>query len=133
MPAETIHACQCGPCSRGEAHPERERHYQMNLFLSRLDEDQRRWYLALESQRMGWGADQLLMQITGVDEKTMRRGREELAASLVNRPVDRVRQPGAGRPSVEKNAADPVGPRGVGRPGNGRRSDDCAEVGGGLC
>jgi hypothetical protein len=102
MPTETIHACQCGPCSRGEAHPERERHYQMNLFLSRLDEDQRRWYLALESQRMGWGADRLLMEITGVDEKTIRRGREELAASLVNRPADRVRQPGAGRPPVEK-------------------------------
>src|SRR6266702_8555576 len=102
MPAETIHACQCGPCSRGEAHPERERHYQMNLFLSRLDEGQRRWYLALESQRMGWGADRLLMEITGVDEKTMRRGREELAASLVNQPADRVRQPGAGRPPVEK-------------------------------
>ena len=67
----------------------------MNLFLSRLDEGQRRWYLALESQRMGWGADRLLMEITGVDEKTMRRGREELAASLVNQPADRVRQPGA--------------------------------------
>src|SRR6266571_2160428 len=130
MPAETIHACQCGPCSRGEAHPERERHYQMNLFLSRLDEGQRRWYLALESQRMGWGADRLLMEITGVDEKTIRRGREELAASLVNQPADRVRQPGAGRPSVEKkNAGDPVGTRGVGRPRNGRRSDDRAEVG----
>src|SRR5215471_17846157 len=102
MAAETIHACECARCRRGEAHPERERHYQMNLFLSRLDEDQRRWYLALESQRMGWGADQLLMQITGVDEKTIRRGREELAASLVDRPVDRVRQPGAGRPPVEK-------------------------------
>src|SRR5262245_45332549 len=102
MPAQMIHECQCGPCRRGEAHVERERHYQMNLFLSRLDEDQPRWYLALESQRMGWGADQLLMQITGVDEKTIRRGREELAASLVNRPVERIRQPGAGRPPVEK-------------------------------
>ena len=102
MPAEAIHACECGPCSRGEAHTERERHYQTNLFLSRLDEDQRRWYLALESQRMGWGADRLLMEISGVDEKTIRRGREELAASLVNRPTDRVRQPGAGRPPVEK-------------------------------
>ena len=102
MPVQMIHDCQCGPCRRGEAHVERERQYQMNLFLSRLDEDQRRWYLALESQRMGWGADRLLMEIAGVDEKTFRRGREELAASLVNLPVDRVRQPGAGRPSVEK-------------------------------
>src|SRR5438132_9872100 len=101
----------------------------MNLFLSRLDEGQRRWYLALESQRMGWGADRLLMEITGVDEKTIRRGREELSASLVNEPADRVRQPGAGRPSVEKKAGNLVGARGVGRPRNGRRSDDRAEVG----
>src|SRR5437870_13170969 len=102
MPVEKIHARQCGSCSRGEAHSERERHYQMNLFLSRLDEGQRRWYLALESQRIGWGADRLLMEITGVDAKTIRRGREELAASLVNRSVDRIRQPGDGRPPVEK-------------------------------
>src|SRR5438874_2827151 len=129
MPALTIHTCECGPCRRGDAHIERERHYQMNLFLSRLDEDQRRWYVAIESQRMGWGADRLLMEITGVDEKTIRRGREELTASLVNRPADRIRQPGAGRPSVEKNAADPVGPRGTGRPRNGWRSDDRAEMG----
>src|ERR1700716_1085258 len=98
MPAETIHTCQCGPCSRGEAHPERERHYQTNLFLSRLDEDQRRWYLALESQRVGGGASRRLREFTGVDDKTIRRGREEWASSLVNRPADRVRQPGAGRP-----------------------------------
>ena len=78
---------------------------------------------------MGWGADQVLMQITGVDEKTIRRGREELAASLVNRPVERIRQPGAGRPPVEKNAADLDRPRGVGRPRNGRRSDNRAEMG----
>src|SRR6266498_1332921 len=102
MPAQLFHECQCGPCRRGEAHVERERHYQMNLFLSRLDEDQRRWYLALETQRMGWGADRLLMQITGGDEKTIRRGREELTASLVNRPVDRVFHLVIGRPPVEK-------------------------------
>src|SRR5262249_52262970 len=102
MPAQMIHECQCGPCRRGEAHVERERHYQMNLFLSRLDEDQRRWYLALESQRMGGGADQQLMQITGVDEKTLRAGRGGLAASLMRRPAERIRPPGAGRPAVEK-------------------------------
>ena len=105
MPAHVIRDCQCGPCRRGEAHAERGRHYQMNVFLSRLNEDQRRWYLALESQRMGWGADRLLMDITGVDEKTIRRGREELAASLVDRPAERVRQPGGGRPPVEKKSA----------------------------
>src|SRR5579859_5727657 len=100
--AVAVHECGCGPCRRGEAHPSREYHRQMNLLLSRLDEQQRRWYLAVESERMGWGADRLLMEITGVDEKTIRRGREELTASLVNRPATRIRQPGAGRPPVEK-------------------------------
>ena len=86
---------------------------------------QRRWYLAVESQRLGWGADRLLMEITGVDEKTIRRGREELAASLVDRPVDRVRLPGGGRPPVEKKDADPVATvAGAGRPRNGGRPDD---------
>jgi hypothetical protein len=58
------------------------------VLLSRLDEQQRRWYLAVESERFGYGADRILLEITGVDEKTIRRGRRELAASLVDRPVD---------------------------------------------
>jgi hypothetical protein len=74
----------------------------MNLLLSRLDEAQRRWYVALESNRIGHGGDRLLSQITGMDEKTRGRGREELAASLACAPPDQVRQPGAGRPAVEK-------------------------------
>jgi len=74
----------------------------MNLLLSRLDEQQRRWYLAVESERIGHGADRLLFEVTGVDEKTIRRGRVELAASLVDRPVDRVRLPGGGRPPTKK-------------------------------
>jgi hypothetical protein len=102
MPTETVHACQCGPCRRGDAHPGRVYHRQMNVLLSRLDEQQRRWYLAVESERLGHGADRLLFEITGVDEKTIRRGREELAGSLAEQPTDRIRQPGGGRPAVEK-------------------------------
>jgi len=73
----------------------------MMLVFSRLDEQQRRWFAALESNRFGRGGDTLLAQITGLDEKTIRRGREELAASLEGRPTDRVRLPGGGRPAVE--------------------------------
>ena len=74
----------------------------MNLLLGRLDEQQRRWYLAVESERLGYGADRILFEITGVDEKTIRRGRVELANSLVDRPIDRVRLPGGGRPATQK-------------------------------
>ncbi len=73
----------------------------MNLLLGRLNEAQRRWYVAVEAQRLGPGADRLLYQITGMDEKTIRRGRAELAAALAEPPPDRVRQPGGGRPPVE--------------------------------
>ena len=56
----------------------------------------------LESKRLGHGGDRLLSQITGMDEKTIRRGREELDASLADNPPDRIRRPGGGRPPVEK-------------------------------
>lgn len=65
----------------------------MNLFLSRLDEQQRRWYAAIESLRIGHGGVKFLSQITGISEKTIRRGRSELKASLVDRPIGRVRRP----------------------------------------
>jgi len=56
--------------------------------------------VGLEAERLGPEGDHLLAQITGLDERTIRRGREELAADLADRPVDRVRQAGAGRPPV---------------------------------
>jgi len=94
--------CQCPLCQGSADSPSRELHRQMNLFLDRLDEQQRRWYVALESKRIGPGGDRLLSQITGMDEKTIRRGREELESSLEDRPALRVRRVGAGRPAVEK-------------------------------
>jgi hypothetical protein len=67
------------------------------LVFNRLDENQRRWFVALESKRLGHGGDRLLSQITGMDEKTIRRGREELDASLADHLPGRIRQPGGGR------------------------------------
>jgi hypothetical protein len=72
--------------------------------LSRLNEQQRRWYVALEASKIGHGGDSLLAQITGMDVETIRRGRRELDADLANRPIDRVRQAGGGRPALEKKS-----------------------------
>jgi hypothetical protein len=76
----------------------------MNLLLSRLDEQQRRWYVALEAKKLGHGGITLMSQITGMSMDTIRRGRDELDSSLVDRPVDRVRLPGGGRRQVKKNS-----------------------------
>jgi len=61
-----------------------------------------RWYVAVEANRVGSQGDQLLSQITGMDPKTIQRGRQELEHELAERPVDRVRLPGGGRPRAEK-------------------------------
>ena len=100
--ANPIHQCQCPKCLQAPDHAEWPLHHQMNLFLNRLNEQQRRWYAALESKKVGHGGDVLLSQITGLDVETIRRGRRELEAGLAGRPSARVRLPGGGQPAVEK-------------------------------
>ena len=102
MPQKAIHQCECPICRQPGDRPDKELHYRMNLFLSRLDEQQRRWYVALESKKLGHGGDKRLSEITGMNVETIRRGQRELENSLADRPVDRVRLPGGGRHRVEK-------------------------------
>jgi len=75
------------------------------VFLSRLDEQRRRWYVGLESNKVGHGGDTLLAQITGMDVETIRRGRREIDDDLQSRPADRIRAKGGGRPAVEKKTS----------------------------
>ena len=103
----TVHQCACPCCREGQDHPERQLHHQINLLMSRLDEQQRRWLAALESKNIGHGGDTLLSQITGLHVDSIRRGREELDAGLRDRPTDRVRRPGAGRPPGKKTTRRP--------------------------
>lgn len=97
-----VHDCGCADCLAGE-QPERGDHRQLNLLLSRLDEQQRRWVAAREAMRLGHGGFQRIAEITGLHPETIRRGRDELDDELRDRPTDQVRLPGGGRPRVEKN------------------------------
>ena len=116
-----VHRCQCPHCQQDAAHPDQALHYHMNLLLSRLDEQQRRWYAAVESNRLGHGGDQLVARMTGLDPHTIQRGRQELAVALAERPTDRVRMPGPGRPRAEKKGSTA---------GNGPAGDRDAETAG---
>jgi hypothetical protein len=102
MADHPIHPCQCPDCLNGADHPDRGLHSQMNLLAGRLDEQQRRWFAALESRKLGHGGDTRLSLILGLHVDTIRRGRAELDAGLADRPTDRIRNPGAGRPPVKK-------------------------------
>ena len=101
MRAPSFHRCECEKCCSRARHPDRSFHRQINLLASRLDEQQRRWFVALEAMHFGRGGQQLLAQVTGMDRHTIERGRRELSAGLKERPADRIRRPGGGRPAAE--------------------------------
>lgn len=70
------------------------------LFLSLLDEKQRRLYAGLESLKWGHGGDRKVAELLGMDVGTIARGRRELLEGDVE--TQRVRRAGAGRKPVEK-------------------------------
>ena len=85
MGKKPVHICQCEICQTAEPHPDKAHHARVNLFLSRLDEQQRRWYIGLEAERMGHGGTELMAKIRGINIDTIRKGRWELADNLANR------------------------------------------------
>jgi hypothetical protein len=102
MGSRGIYQCTCCECQ--EENPEiRGPHERLNLFMSRLNEQQRRWMAALEAKRLGHGGTQKLSEVTGLDINTIRRGRRELDEGLANCPVERIRGAGGGRKRIEKN------------------------------
>jgi Rhodopirellula transposase DDE domain len=105
MSASAVHQCSCPTCRSSVPHPDQALHRQINLFVSRLDEQQRRWFAALEATRLGRGGAQRLAEITGINRHTILRGQRELAAGLVDCPSGHVRRSGAGRPT--RDAQDP--------------------------
>ena len=98
---QTVHECCCPKCLAGDPAEQRD-HQQLNLLLSRLDEQQRRWVASLEAIRLRHGGFQRIAEITGMHQETIRRSRDEMNKGLQDRPTDHVRLPGGGRPRVEK-------------------------------
>jgi len=98
----SVYRCGCPNCTKGSEHPDKLLHHQLNLLLSRMNEQERRWLVALESRRQGHGGIRFMATVTGMALETIRRGRAELKADLEGRPADRIRVPGGGRPPVEK-------------------------------
>ena len=131
MSEPVVYQCQCPACLQPGDLPDKSLHGRMNLFLSRLDEQQRRWYVAVESARLGYGGDRALSRITGMNVETIRRGRRELEGSLQRaalRPGAAARRRAAARskksPGRLADQAD-----GPGRGGDRRRPDEPTEVG----
>jgi hypothetical protein len=72
----------------------------VELFVSLLDEKQRRLYAGLESIKLGHGGDKKIAQLFGLDMHTVAKGRKELWSGKIE--TERVRRVGAGRKLLEK-------------------------------
>ena len=79
-------------------------HRQINLVLSRLGEAERRWYVASLSSAPGAPSDAVLAQISGLSDKTIARGRQDLEAGLKDNAEGRQRHSGGGRKKAEKKS-----------------------------
>ena len=98
----SIHQCECENCKTGFDAEIKGRHQRINLLLSRLNEPQKRWYVATLSEDANGLSDRQLAIITGLDEKTIRRGKAELQEQVSGLPVGRQRRVGGGRLRAEK-------------------------------
>jgi hypothetical protein len=97
-----VHRCACEACQAGSDPELARHHHHINLLLSRMTEPQRRWYVATLADDPQAPSISALARITGLDPKTIRLGRQELAADLTDHPPSRQRRPGGGRPRAEK-------------------------------
>ncbi len=92
-----VHECECEICKVGFDQNIVKSHQRIHLFLSRLNEPQRRWYE--EDNAL---SDRQLSLSTGFDEDAIRRGKAELQEQLSNVPIGRQRREGGGRLRAEK-------------------------------
>jgi hypothetical protein len=123
-----VHTCECAICQAGTNQGTIQQHQRINLFLSRLTEPQRRWYVGMLAEEPDSPSDIELARITGVDRKTIRRGRREVIAGLADLPHDRQRQPGGGRVAAKKRCVAHKRAAGGGCPAYGGRSDEPGQM-----
>lgn len=73
----------------------------LHVFLSTLNEKQRRLYIGFESMKLGYGGDAIMSKVTGMNVKTIARGRKELQSHEIT--LDRIRESGGGCHPLKKN------------------------------
>jgi hypothetical protein len=95
-----VRSCACGRCSNDAAL--RTCHGRWLNMMSILNERQTRLYAAERALEMGWGGINTMAQISGLSERTIRRGMQELQAGLL-KSGERARAPGGGRNRSEAN------------------------------
>jgi hypothetical protein len=72
------------------------------IFISTLNEKQRRLYAGYESAKIGHGGDKRIAELLDLDKKTVAKGRKELLNGELN--IDIIRESGGGRKETKKKS-----------------------------
>lgn len=72
------------------------------LFSSLLNEKQKRLYAGLESIKLGYGGDQIISDLLGLNCHTVAKGRKEIMTRDLE--VENIRKRGGGRSAIKKKA-----------------------------
>jgi len=78
----------------------------VKLVCDQLNEKHRRWVAGLLSETLGWGGTKRIAELTSLDPKTIRQGRIDLGNNLEEYSLGRMREKGAGRPTLKKRSSN---------------------------
>lgn len=99
MYGREVHRCSCPLCATDQES--RVTHGRWMEMMSILNERQTRLYAAEKAMCLGHGGITLVAQVSGLSERTIRRGIQELQAGGVSELSERSRHPGGGRKTME--------------------------------
>jgi hypothetical protein len=100
-PLRSLHGrCPEYQSQLGEPYQQYER--ELALFLATLNHEQRRLYAAVEANRLGRGGVGRIVELTGLCNQTVARGRRELSDLLQGKSIKKERKPIPGRPRIEQ-------------------------------
>ena len=94
-----VHACPCPICRQHPRSGVAREHRTINQLLAAADERMRRLLAGFFAGQRGRGGIAELERITGIDRNTIAKGHRELRQA---KPLGFIRQPGAGRKTVEE-------------------------------
>ncbi len=97
-----IHRCTCKSCRLHPYGRIATQHKAINRVLFELNERNRRRFVGVLANERGRGGSSQLAEVTGLSRTTITRGQWEIEQAIQKRSSE-IRQPGAGRPRVEKN------------------------------
>src|SRR5436309_12203827 len=102
MPPVRSQHCQCPECQSQAGQPKQQHQRELAVFLATLNHEQRRLYAAVEANRLGRGGVGRVVELTGMCNATVARGRRELSDLLQGKALKKEPHPVGGRPRTEE-------------------------------